>query len=383
MASVIPATAVTSRNELERYLGQSLLSEYFDTSGKRPRRLSTSLKSYLLELHTEDVAPEQLQGDDQPFKSVRRTQDEDLWRAQDAAGADYFIDTADKRFAFLHTIAHTNISDRTWKRLTSSVKSADRCWFPSRLLENTRLGSVVGFRLYRQARMEGLELSEDARLLAHDLGRDQPPAFRLSISDWSTAERDLRRIRETEVGDEAALESVNWRQRFSDPSDESGSKFIHDEVWCTGKVTAHGTSWAGHLSNIRQLRTRYRALVEDLESGEIVHWDDERGLVGRPVEIEFSGIGIDDLGALANHISSGEEPFRILGYPNTQRQSRVNISAIDLHTNGRLQIELWSSGLRLYLRAGACGNVIPRFLVNFERYMTSRIRTSIDGQLEG
>lgn len=376
-----PASEVRSRAQLEDYLGQSLLSEYFDTSGRRPRQLSTSLKTYLVELHTERVGPEEL-ARGRAFASVRRTDEDDLWQATDENGIAYFLDVADGRFAFMHTVGHTNVTDQAWRRLTSSVPHADNCWIPSRMLEGIRLGQVIGFRLFSQSQMKGLDVSDEAQQLARDLGKDHPPAFRLQVSDWATAERDLATFRgQTAVGRRAAIQSINWRERGARVTDEEGADFIHDEVWSTGKVTGYGTSWTRHLGNLRVLRQSYRRMVSGIEEELTIRWAEGEGLQGAPIVIAFEGLEVADLVQLGGDLVNGADPFRLLGTVERVTDRLVALEAIDLHTGGRLQIELTPDELRIYLRTGTCGNVVPRFLVNFEHYLTATLDTSIDSRL--
>jgi hypothetical protein len=204
----------------------------------------------------------------------------------------------------------------------------------------------------------------------------------LQVSDWATAERDLDTLRgQTEVGRRAAIQSINWRERGAGATDGEGADFIHDEVWSNGKVTGYGTSWSRHLGNLRVLRQSYSKMITGIEDELTIRWTEGSGLQGAPITIEFEGLEVADLLLLGADLVNGTDPFRLLGTVERVTESMVALEAIDLHTGGRLQVELTPSQLRIYLRTGTCGNVVPRFLVNFEHYLTATLDTSIDSRL--
>lgn len=237
MPSPIPAGRVVDRVTLEDYLGQSLLSEYYErVDGRITRQVTTALKTYLVELHQSDggVPAARLS---EAFSRVRDTSDDRLVHATDDRGNDYFIDLLHSRLALVHSIAHTNQTDRTVGRLTR-LSGVDRCWLPSTLLLNRQLGRLIGFRFFHQALAKGLVESALTRQLAEDLGRSDPPPFRLALTEYANAAEDLATLREGGFASRSSIDSLAWRSQ----SDVQSSDFIHDQVWADGKITAYGNS---------------------------------------------------------------------------------------------------------------------------------------------
>ncbi len=373
--SSVDGAAVKSEADLRTYLSRSLLAEYHDIQEGQVRQVATFLKSYLIEAHLPpsgvDAALRQW-----PFKEVEATGENWLWRLRDGKSNDYFLDARDRRFPVVHTIAHANSADPVLRRLTTgNAPGLDHFWFPSKLLSSRDLGQVIGFRFFQQRNVKGLEEAEAARQLAKELGRSEPPAFRLALTEWAGAGDDLKRLREAGFASRAALDSLSWR-RYE--AREEG--FIHDQVWSNGKVVAYGTSWNAHLANLNALRASYAAAVSGLEQEYALRW--ESGLFqGEPIEIVMPFARIEDLSEFANELVSGTPPFRIWGESTPSAAGVHEFVGIDLHTGHRLQGEVREDSLRLYLRNETCGNVLMRLLVNLERHVSSEVVTSVDDLL--
>lgn len=376
-SDLIDPRGVGSRAELAEYLSQSLLDEYYErVDGKVTRQLSTSLKTYVLELHrpSADVVkiPESV------FETVERTEEPTLWRAFDSSGACYFLDAMDDRFVLLHTIEKTKTSDQTVRKLTTQTHGADRCWFPSYMLERFDLGRMIGFRLGHQPELMGLDESAEALELARDLGRERPPAFRLHLSEYAHAGEDLAEIREsTRFGRSAALTMAAWR------SSEDGDGFLHNEVWSNGKMTAYGTSFSAHLGNAVFLRHRYAASVRQLERNFRIAWEENGTLGGEPLEIRLRDSPITNVRQFAEDLVAGAGEFNIWGVVDPQSDRHVAIEAVDLHTKDRFSLDVYPDAVILYLKRSTCGNVFLRFLTNLERHVSAQVSTNVDSVLAG
>jgi hypothetical protein len=366
--------AVRGRADLEAYLGQSLLSEYFERQEGRTRQVATSLKTYMVEAH--------LAGDGRgllanAFERVENTGDDLLFRAYDNSGEVYFVDALDPRLPHVHTIGHTNVTDATMAKVTRQP-GADRCWLPSRLLLGTQLGRLIGFRFFHQRTVAGLFDSEESRQLAKELGRTSAPPFRMSVSEYAHADRELASLRELlPLGRRAAVDSLSWRTAEGTGSDG----FIHDQVWGTGKIAAYGTSWPAHLNNVFLLRDLYRDALELLEDGYAIR-DAETGTEGELLNIWFAEPGVVvDPRALMDHICSGQEPFRLVGTYAETSPGRYLGHLVDLHVGDPVTLELSKDALRVHLPAGSCANVLMRLLLNVERHLTAEVATSFDAVL--
>lgn len=369
---LIPPTAVTGRADLDYYLGQSLLSDYYERDQGRVRQVSTSLKTYLIEAHLGSEPHVELA---KFFPVVRPTQDERLYLVNDERGDAYFVDALDERLPLVHTIGHTNLTDGTLAKLTRTP-GFDRAWLPSRLLLGMQVGRLIGFRFFHQRNVPGLEDSVEARELAKELGRAAAPPFRMSVSEYAHAARELELLREVlPLGRRAAIESLSWR---STPSTD-GEGFIHNQVWSSGKVAAYGTSWAAHLNNVFLLRDLYRDALTSLEATSALSWD-EGALKGELLEVAFEHETVLDPRELARALTYGAEPFRLLGM-HIDTAEGVLVQAVDLHVGHRVDIEVTRQFLRVTLPQGTCANVVLRLLLNVERHLSAELATSFDHTL--
>ena len=363
--------AVRTRRDLEEYVGQALLDEYyFREEGEIVRQVSTFLKTYLLEIHPRQLDPvEVIAGSG--VGELRETAEQSLWHLVDSKGESYFFDFLEPRYPLLHTIAPTGSSDPLVARLANSAQ-VDYCWFPSDWLRHSLEGQVFGFRLFFQHGLQGLEESSEAEALRKELGRDAPPAFRLRLSDFIGAESDLESLTtSTQFGSQAALDSLAWRFW-----DESGL-FIHDEVWHNGKVTAYGTSWDKHLDSMLSLQLSYGNLVRQIEEETSLTTRSGR-LSGSPFSVRLASSPIVDVEAFAMSIVDPRSPVRLSGLADQLNEGAWYVEAVDLHTNDRVSLDISADSIRAYIRDGACGNVLPRLLVHIERHVGARTHSPIN-----
>jgi hypothetical protein len=366
------AEAVQTRRDLEEYLGQSLIDEYYlREEGRVTRQVATFLKTYLLDLHATSSDPERVAVTEGPFAAIHETNERSLWRLVDDNGAAYFLDTLDQRFPILHTIEKAEFVAPTLERLTRQ-SGVDSAWLTTRMLESQELGQVIGFRLFHQPGLGGLASTASALQLARELGKDEPPPTRVSVLDYVSASRDLSALRRTEFGRRSGLDSLRWRSSEADTG-----AYILDEVWYDGRITARGTSWPKHLENVYRIRDRYAALLAHLESHTRVEVVESR-MVGEPIRISFSGSPVANTADLAGAIADPSGPMRLWGTATTLDEGYEAIDAVDLHTGHRLSLEVTGRELRVYLRSSTCGNVLPRLLVHLERLVDAQLTTSLD-----
>jgi hypothetical protein len=369
----MPAEQVSTRRDLEEYLGQALLDEYYiRQEGRIVRQVSTLLKTYIIELHLRGRRVDEWL---RPagFARVFETREASLFRVQDVNQESYFIDALDKRFPLIHTIERTNHADAAVHRMVRRGVGVDTCWFPTRLMMHPDLGQAIGFRLFFQHGLDGLPEGGEAADLARELGKSRPPAFRLAVSDMIGADDDLRALQEhTVFGNNSALDSMSWRSKGAEPG-----TFIHDEVWYHGKVSGYGTSWHQHLQHVLSLRDRYARVLHALESRYAIRVVDS-GLVGEPVEIAFPPESVVNVLDLAENMADPSSPMRLWGAVTPLADHYAVLDAVDLHTGHRLSIELSPSSARAYLRTETCGNVLLRLLVHLERHVAAQLETSID-----
>ena len=144
MPEGLSANGVATRRDLEEYLGQALLDEYyFREEGRIVRQVSTFLKTYIIEVHPgrESVSGVLTRAG---FGRVEETQEPTLLRVIDGRGRAFFVDSLNERFPLIHTIELADASDAAVRRLVSKGLNLDHCWLPSLMLMNEELGQAIG-----------------------------------------------------------------------------------------------------------------------------------------------------------------------------------------------------------------------------------------------
>lgn len=373
---------VQTRGELSRYLDQSLSGEYVTTlNDDEFTQTSTFVKSYLVEAHSTDRAAFTTRLN-QVFIQILPRLDPSLYLLYDKYNNPYFADIASPRFMALHSIEKTSDTDYTLDKLTAGdVPKFDRTWMPTQFLRGIRRGKMMGFKFGFERFVQGLRDPDSDLHLASGLPDGGRRArFRMAVSEDVTAERDYRAIQNSELfSGRKALEHIQFTA-----IDQKG-EYISNRVYTDGKIVGKGTSIGSHLATVEAVLTSYTRLLEKIED-HTLGWVNKGNSVvhtGEPFIITFPGdLEITNLMELTRSIVRPVKPFRLLGIPHELSEERVDVEAIDLHTGDPFALEITKEWLRVYLPAGACGNVVARLYSNLQRSMHSDIQLATgDGEI--
>ena len=136
-----------------------------------------------------------------------------------------------------------------------------------------------------------------------------------------------------------------------------------------------------HYHLINKVRASYSKVISNIESNSLnyIIKDQKVNIEGEPIIIEFNK-EIKDLKFFIEVITSSRQPFRIWGLPEFLHDDFASISAIDLHSGDKIDIEATKKWLRIYLPKGSCGNIITRLLTNIQHYFDSKTKLYIGSE---
>lgn len=302
---------------------------------------------------------------------VASTDDQSIFQLHiGRTGVPFFLDTLDRRFWVLHTIAPATDSDKAIRGLILGTRNLDSFWLPTHQMEDWvgRLGVprvlttkfAVATGLYQE------NIPEEEFL-------DESLVFR--IGALGDARPRLNAYRESPIlAANLALWSASIARRWSD-----GDQLTTSIVTASGKITARGNSFRLHDEIVNGLRARYATLIEEWEARFQLRWSETDGRLtpaGETAIIEFpERLSQRDLGGVISVLFSCAEPFRLSGTPIARSDNgQYVVKAVDLHTNHKVDFEITPGLLRAYLHSDTCGNVLARLVTNLQHYVDARIK---------
>ncbi len=259
------------------------------------------------------------------------------------------------------------------KNLVESRRDADWMWLPSAHLRN-----IAPSARPRKVRTEFI----GSRLVSSD---DAAQDLKVQLTG-SHAERLLDEIAELPQYRSA----VSFSTIEVDLNDsELGALSENVRRW--GAFAARGEDFSYHAQFVRTVIGRYAHMINSIEALAIDFkpiqntvrpmTDDEVSagatLTGLPIGIQFSR-QITDLTAFCDELFSSRAPFRLWGRPVIAEESAL-IDAVDLHVGQRLTMEVGRDWMRVYLRAGSCGNTVARLVSNLQTRFDSALTLSDAG----
>jgi hypothetical protein len=292
--------------------------------------------------------------------AVEATEDVNLNKIRSEA-TEFWVDRLDARFWRFHTKARPEDSFRTLRDWVNSRHDLDWMWLPSQHLSGMWPGSVPrrAFSSFRGAGMVGDdEQAQDVRIQA--TGPD--------------AESLLEKIRALpEYRSAISIDGVELE------IEDQNYGVVREAVKRNGAFAATGDDFGLHQLFVSTAVSRYRTLLELCER-KAISWqpipEAESGAIvqGAPVTIQFSRT-IADLEAFAEELVSCAEPFRLWGTA-TQFEDIVEIEAVDLHVGQKLNLDVASTWMRVYLMQHSCGNVVARLISNLQHRFDADLTVS-------
>jgi hypothetical protein len=285
--------------------------------------------------------------------SFDRTDDSTLWNVSSYRVPIGYLDTANPRLWIFHSIGSAREMEEQMSSLIGSDGSMmDFPWLPSNSLERIgRLGEKsAGFNLKYRNRFVGIAGENSVE--------DMTMRF------WGPAALDL-------------IQELKHSERMKGGLSLSGIGLIHqvesgyakETISSSGYILAmRGDSVDSHLSMISKVQSYYLHLLTQLETEyRFSHEKTPNGVIfsGDLLTIVFQR-HIDDLEKFVEGLFSNTQPFRLWGITRRLESDLFKVKGIDLHTGGRIDFEIEPSVIRMYLHAGACGNVVTRLFTNLQ-----------------
>jgi len=280
-----------------------------------------------------------------------------------------YVDVFDDRFWTAHTVEKSAIADPFIGKIARTEIKNDYIWLPSQYMGRFKEKGIPRGITLQYSEIMG---DEEEKLIGD-----------LSMKLWGAASGDVLELFRNlphikaliQKGDEEKLYhilDVCEGLAHSSPlsgigitytsKDDEDSIYVLDDIIYKGKFTARGgNSIDSHLYLIRNTKEEYanviRYIEEEIAMG-LVHNSPLR-MTGHPISIILSR-EIEDIELFSNELISCKYPFRLWGIPRYVTKDVVAITGVDLHTGGKLNLELSSDWIRLYLHKNSCGNTIAR-----------------------
>ncbi|OMP67064.1 hypothetical protein [Domibacillus epiphyticus] len=354
-------------SEMNAYFDEILYGNHQKFTTKRIQA-TNQLKSYIVENHLDSGKSTQSydekvieffnkinSGLKYDFK-IRQSKDEHLFINSSSEGTVY-IDTSQKRFWKIHSVAKAEVSDY-FHRILTKKKNFDQIWLPIPfLLGLPKFGEMYGI---------GISFTEE-------LKDDEFESLYPDNSD--NLSMNIRRLYVKELlklMKNSSMKEVMGVNKISilDPSSEENESYIIDDITFFGKVTARGTSYSKHSHILESILYNYKKNISNIEDEYALHFDPGTSAIeGYPIEVVLKR-GEINIQKLVSVLFSGNKPFSLWGIPQWKSENYCQISAVDLH-NGNygkmIDFEVFPSLIRAYLPQGTCGNSISRLLTNIHQ----------------
>lgn len=398
---------------------QAVMNTTYDelTQELRLKRKHSMLKTYLIESHTSENA-----SSDEVFETVtrafaesplrsgrnvttNRTDDTDLFIVHGVARSEdfiFYLDAADRRFWVAHSISKSRISDVEVSALTSRSSILDSAWMPIELLNSLApLGESRGLALdfdrryvdapvvrRRRAATQSTPPQSDLSKMSLKLADEEvQPVSRgqhldyVKMQLWGRgADRILDALDRASLKQSTTLSKVRLKTEDSDDSQQ----FSLADVKFDGKLTGRGSSFGLYSGIVGSVVRKYAEAVRAAEHKFDMHWEQNSygsKMAGEPLYIKL-GEGLTNLERFCSRVFSGAEPFRLLGVPIRRSETMCSVSAVDLHVMQRLDFEITTSTMSVFLPHSTCGNTLLRLYTNLQHYFSSDVK-AIDGNGAG
>lgn len=330
------------------------------------------IKTYLIEGHVSEK--ELVQHDDFNKFFIEKSKDTnlniDILETQEdnffkliINGIEFFLDaTLDKRFWFLHTACKSENTDNKVYKLTKELPSLDNIWLTRKLLEETQNYSV----------WRGISLRHN-EILANKKSEDYDPEsinFKVNGATQKKVMDFINLLRkDSEFNYTTGISIINVSSQSSD------TDRVLDDIRYDGKFSTRGKSFNRHIWLMNKVYDEYKSKIINIEENYAINYSDN-GLEGLPINIEFNR---KDLKAedIIKIIFSFKKPFNLWGYPKKISDGYYKVFAVDLHNGNsgkKINFEISSNFITIYLPKGNCGNTIARLICNIQLHLDSMIK---------
>jgi len=346
------------RDALQDYLGKIVEEE-----SEEEKKNDKKIKTYIIESNITDPRRISKYPSNAQIKS---TEDKNLFLIDiphQLGHQTIYLDSSDPRFWLLHTgSASGEVHDFIFKLVTENKSQLDYSWFSSNFLENKcGIGTGEGFGLkYENSFLKDSEELENGHLR------------KFSMLFWGGKPTEVLDGLKTNENLVSGVSLSRIKRIFKT---EDG--FVKESVSREGKFTlTKGDSINSHFLAVDKIKTKYADIISRIENDYRINYT--------PTEVGFKINGtyalielkkpIEDLALFVERLLSCTHPFRVFGIPEFIDKDFVKISAVDLHTYDRFNMEISSNFIRIFLYKKSCGNVLTRLMTNLQQYYDSQIK---------
>ena len=178
--------------------------------------------------------------------------------------------------------------------------------------------------------------------------------------------------------DKVVLSKVRLKE-FASPSDED--LFALQDLKYQGKFTTRGTDFGTHVASANFVRQEYEKKILSIENKYALRWrESESGTValdGYAIHFRPSGFQIP-VDKFCDRVLNGSTPFRLLGFTQAIGKYSAVSEVVDLHTGGKLSLEIHPDLISVYLPNDVCGNSVARLFTNLQHYLNVRFTVEAD-----
>lgn len=375
---------ILTRRQLFDFLQGQMQTAFPDLKeNQRFSHESNLVKSYILEVNSPSssigITEEQIKKLFDPVSISRYkinlipTSEESFYQIQikvDNRDLRLFLDgSTDPRFWLAYSISESQFLDRWLETIVRKSIDFDFVWLWPRFLERIQeYGFFRGFGLdYDYRKFENRETETTTYLKMQLWGGENTKRI------YSMLQND------PDFQSKVVLSKIRFKQMSADHKESD--VFAIQDVKYNGKFTARGTDLNTHLVTLNDVRGKYRKHILEIEEKYSLKW----------VETKLGGISLEGFAIhflpdnfsipvplVVDKIFDGTEPFRLLGFPNSIDDFSAVMEVVDLHTGGKLSIELHPDVITIYLPEQTCGNTIARLYTNLQHSFNVGFRVETD-----
>ncbi len=369
MRRMVVFNPVNNLKEMEESMQDSLSKGMEEAVIEEENLQRTYIKTFMIESNqniNNIKLPEELSG-----SSITDTDDKNLKLVKipnEGKTEINYLDISNARFWLLHTSSESRVIRNFVKTLiTKNHSLLDFSWFPSSFLEEKcNFGKGNGFHLkYRNNffRDEIEELVENSKEINY--------LKEFSMLFWGGRPNDILKSLRNNTELVSGITLTQIKQIFN-----TKLGYINENIGNSGIFTlTKGDSIPTYFLSINKVREGYTNVINKIEKEYMIKLsraENRLNIEGTYAVIELKK-PIENFELFIKGLFSTVEPFRLFGLPEVVEKDFIKVSAVDLHTNDKLNFEITPDYIRVFLYENACGNVLTRLITNLQLYYDSRI----------
>lgn len=368
---------IQSRRDLFDFFQSQMQSIYTDLKeNQRYSYESNLIKSYIFEVNSSEkpsadtISKIFSTGENSQYQvQLSPTQEDSFFDLQvkdkDSEIRLYIDASTDPRFWVAYSLSRSHSIDRWIETLLHKSINFDQIWLWPKFLENIQSeGYFRGFGLDYDYRKFGGDENELTTYLKMQLwgGENSKEIYRMLLNDRN-------------LGSKVVLSKVRFKKI------NENDEFVIQDIKYNGKFTARGNDFGSHLLTIDEVRKQYSQLIRKIEKECALRWvnNSSGGLILEGYAIHFIPENFElHVPLLVEKIFDGTEPFRLLGFPTLFEETSAVMEVVDLHTGGKLTMEIYPDLITIYLPEQTCANTIARLYTNIQHSLNVNFRVETD-----